>query len=91
MATWFVYHYIHVRTPHRTIPKLFITDVPDDQKVTWELVDEYREFGEFNTPHANHGIEKLTADSDPAVKRAWREGDVERVAFGELKRLRETV
>jgi len=29
MATWCVYHLIHVRTPWQYIPRLVITDVPD--------------------------------------------------------------
>lgn len=69
---WYVYHHIHTQTPRKKLPKLFITDVPPDEDVTWDLVDEHQQFGEFGSKHANHGIEPLTPDSPTEVKRAWR-------------------
>ncbi|MEM2264633.1 MAG: hypothetical protein QXX03_05525 [Nitrososphaerota archaeon] len=81
---WYVAHLIHVRTPYQHIPKLFITDVPDGVEITWSLVDCYKEYGEFGIPHANHYIEKLTNDSPPEIKRAWRNGECEFITYDEL-------
>lgn len=91
MSTYCVYHLIHVVTPHRRIPKLFVTGVPDGHEVDWDLVDEFGEFGEFGIPHANHFVEKLTTDSDPALKRAFRAGEVARVSFDRLQSLAASV
>lgn len=91
---WYVYHHIHVQTPHKKKPKLFITDVPEDKEVGWDLVDEYGSFGEFGMKHANHGIGKLTPDSPKEVKRAWREiarRGIEKVTYDELRELRQSV
>jgi len=91
---WYVYHHIHTQTPHKKLPKLFVTDVPPNEKVTWDLVDEYEQFGEFGSKHANHGIEPLTPDSPKEVKRAWRKKEpsaATAVSFEELVKLSQTV
>jgi len=91
---WYVYYHIHQDTPHKKKPKLFIEGVPKEKEVGWDLVDEYRLFGEFGTKHANHGIGKLTPDSPKEVKRAWRNPTgqgIEIVQYDELKKLRNTV
>jgi len=87
MATWCVYHVIHVRTPHQHIPKLVVTDVPDEEEVTHDLVDRAGfSFGEFEIPWANHALEEVTAGDAPAdlVSRI-RQGEGDRVTYEELK------
>lgn len=83
-STWVVYHLIHVTFPYRRIAKLFITDVPENVEVTWDLVDCYRAFGEFGIPHANHRIEKLTNDSPSDIKRAYKNREAEFITYDEL-------
>jgi len=39
MATFAVYHLIYVRTPHQHIPKLVITDAPEGEQPTEELLE----------------------------------------------------
>lgn len=70
MATYCVYHHIHVRTPHEYIPKLFITDVPPGKEVSRDLVDEYYTPSEFGIAWANHGISRLDS---PELRRAYRQ------------------
>jgi hypothetical protein len=63
MATFAVYHLIHVRTPHQHIPKLVITDVPEGAQVTQDLVERAGyTFGKFNVPWANHVLEREEAE-----------------------------
>lgn len=89
MSTYCVYHIIHVQTPYRYIPKLFVTEVPREKSVDWDLVDEYADYGEFNTPHANHKIQQVSSQSPVSIKRAYREGDCPRVTYAELIALSE--
>ena len=91
MATYCVYHTIHVRTPHQLIPKLFIIDVPPDKSVDWNMVDELDWFGEFNIPHANHKIAELTKDSSPNLKRAFRGGNCKMINYQSLVDLSNTI
>lgn len=86
MATWCVYHLIHVRTPHQYIPKLVITDVPDGEEVTEELLERAGfMFSEFNIPWANHGIMRVSAqESPPDLVARIRQGFGERIAYSEL-------
>jgi len=82
---WAVVHLIHVHTPHRHIPKLFIEDVPAEKNAD-DVKDWCEEmgylFGEFGIPWATHYIEPL-ADCPPSVRGAHRRGDVETVAYTE--------
>jgi hypothetical protein len=91
MKTYVVYHLIFVSTPNRYIPKLFVTDVPDDKNVDWNLVDEYKEYGEFGMSHANHYIEQLVPESPPELKRAFRNGDAEQISYDNLVELKNSI
>jgi hypothetical protein len=86
MATFAVYHLIHVRTPHQHIPKLVITEVPEGETVTQDLVERagYM-FGEFNVPWANHVLEQVDVKESPAdlVSRI-RQGEGERITYADL-------
>jgi hypothetical protein len=85
MATWVVYHLIHVRTPHQRIPKLLITQVPDDEKVPRDLLERAGfMFGEFGIPWANHYIEKLGPNSPSDLVGRARNPDVPRIAWEDL-------
>jgi hypothetical protein len=85
MATWVVYHLIHVRTPRQHIPKLLITQVPEDQEVTRDLLERagifFEEFGEL---WANHYIEKLGPDSPSDLVGRARNPAVPRITWAEL-------
>ena len=86
MATYAVYHLIHVRTPYQCIPKLVITDVPDDAELTEELLERAGyQFGEFNIPWANHALEKVDVKESPAdLVARIRNGEGERIAWPNL-------
>jgi hypothetical protein len=87
MNAYAVVHLIHVGAPHQHIAKLFVTDVPDGvtkADVRDRLTEAGRGPGEFGIPWANHYVEKLV-EADIQVKGAWNRGDVEKVAWGELK------
>ena len=62
MATYAVYHLIHVHTPYRYIPKLVITNVPEGKEPSEDLLERAGyQFGEFNIPWANHVLAKVDA------------------------------
>ena len=86
MVTFAVYHLIHVRTPHQYIPKLVITDVPDGDEPTEELLERAGyQFGEFNISWANHALEKVDAKGSPSdLVARIRQGDGERIAWRNL-------
>jgi len=86
MATWCVYHLIHVRTPHQYIPQLVITDVPEDAEVTKDLLERAGyQFGEFNIPWANHGIMRVDAQESPAdLVARIRNGQGRWIAYNDL-------
>ncbi len=85
MATWVVYHLIHVRMPHQHIPKLIITDVPEDVRVTRDLVERAGfAFGEFGIPWANHALEQVGPDSPADLVGAIRRGEGERIRYSDL-------
>ena len=86
MAIWCVYHLIHVRTPYQYIPKLVITDVPEGEAVTEDLLERagYM-FGEFNVSWANHVITLVDVRESPAdLVARIRQGEVERIAWPSL-------
>ena len=91
MKTYVVYHLIHVRTPHKYIAKLFVTGVPDDKEVDWDLVDEVEDFGEFGVTHANHYIEQLTPQSESSLKRAFRHAEAEEITYEELLKMKNSI
>lgn len=86
MATWCVYHLIHVKTPHQHIPKLVIEDVPDGEKVTEDLLERAGYlFSEFDIPWANHVLEKVDPSTSPSdLVARIRQGDIECINFADL-------
>ena len=86
MSTWCVYHLIHVRTPHQYIPKLLITDVPEDEEVTTELLERAGyQFEEFNIPWANHVLAQVDARESPSdLVARIRKGGFDRITFSDL-------
>lgn len=86
MATWCVHHLIHVRAPHQHIPKLVITDVPDDVDLSTDLLERAGYlFGEFNIPWANHVLIRVNVqDSPPDLVARIRQGQGERITYEEL-------
>jgi len=85
MATWVVYHLIHVRVPHQRIPKLVITGVPDGETVTRDLLERAGfMFGEFGVPWANHGIIQLGPDAPSDLVGRARDPYVPRIRWADL-------
>lgn len=86
MATWCVYHFIHVRTPYQYIPKLVIRDVPDDVNLTADLLERAGyQFGEFGIPWANHALERVSAKDSPSdLVARIRNGGGARITYAEL-------
>ncbi|MEM3647099.1 MAG: hypothetical protein QW334_03025 [Thermofilum sp.] len=83
----YVYHLIHVKVPHRYVPKLFVTGIPkgvspSDLKILLE--ENGYDFGEFGIPWANHYIGLGLKDAPPEVKGAWLKGTVEKVRYQDL-------
>jgi hypothetical protein len=85
MATWVVYRLIRALTPPQHIPKLLITQVPEDRKVTRDLLERagffFEEFGEL---WANHYIEKIGPDSPSDLVGRARNPSVPRITWAEL-------
>ena len=86
MATFAVYHMIHVRTPHQHIPKLVVSDVPEGEELSEELLERAGyQFGEFNIPWANHVLTEVDVKESPSdLVARIRSGDGERIAWGDL-------
>jgi hypothetical protein len=86
MATYVVYHLIHVHTPYKHIPKLLITDVPEGEEPTRELLERAGyQFGEFNIAWANHVLTKVDVKGSPSdLVARIRQGDGERIAWHDL-------
>ena len=85
--TWAVVWVIHVNTPYQYIPKLFIKNVPPDfnkQDVKEWLEGCGYQFGEFGIPWANHSVGPIN-EYPASVQGAYRRGEVERIAYGELE------
>ncbi|GIL15279.1 MAG: hypothetical protein BroJett039_04520 [Chloroflexota bacterium] len=83
---WAVVHHIHVRTPHRHIAKLFVTDVPkgiNAAAIQTALTRSGYVFQEFNIPFANHYIEPLTDVADEVVG-AWRNGTARAITWDSI-------
>jgi hypothetical protein len=84
-TTWAVYHLIHVRVPHQHIPKLLITEVPDGEEVTRELLERAGYiFGEFGIPWANHYITELDSNAPSDLIGRARDPQVPRIAWADL-------
>ena len=90
-TTWCVYHLIHVHTPHRHIPKLLITGVPQGVTPTEDTIERAGYlFGEFNIPWANHVLDKVSAKDSPSdLVGRIRQGDARRITWGDLIALAE--
>ena len=86
MATWCVYHLIHVRTPHQHLPKLIVTDVPEGETVDQAIAERagYM-FGEFGISFANHVVERIGPDSPSDLVGRIRAGEGERITWADLK------
>lgn len=86
MATFAVYHLIHVRTPHQYIPKLVVTDVPGDEELSKELLEragyQFREFGIAWANHALTEVDVMKSPSDLVAR--IRQGAGERIAWANL-------
>lgn len=91
MSAYAVVHKIHVNTPHKHKPQLFVTDVPEDESVDWELVEEDYSFGEFGVNRGNHYITEVNSNAPSDVKKAWRNDapHVEQVSYTHLKDLQD--
>lgn len=81
-----VYHLIHAQTPHQHNPKLVVTDVPEDEKVTKELLERagfaYEEFGIL---WANHVVKEVDARESPAdLVAKIRQGVGDRITYADL-------
>ena len=88
MKKWAVIHLIHVHTPRRHIPKLFIEDVPDEvtkEELRSVLTRSGYIFGEFGVLWANHYLAPHDQWEDEVVG-AYHRGVVERVKWDELLR-----
>lgn len=86
MATFVVYHLIHVRTPYQHIPRLVITDVPKDEEPTKELLERAGyQYGELNIPWANHVLAEVNAKNSPSdLVAKIRQGKGERITWADL-------
>ena len=87
MATWCVYHMIHVRTPYQYLPQLVIREVPEEEKVSKDLLERAGyQFGEFNIPWANHSLEEVSASTSPGdLVYRIREGFGEQTTWAKLQ------
>ena len=84
--TWCVYHLIHMQTPHRHIPKLVITEVPNDKPLTTELLERAGYlFTEFGIPWANYVLEPVEAHDAPSdLVARLRQHEGERISYSDL-------
>lgn len=83
---WAVVHLIHIRTPHRHIAKLFVTDVPEDvsaRELRSALTRAGWQFGEFGVPWANHYLNPET-DWEDEVVGAYGQGGVKTIDWSEI-------
>jgi len=86
---------IHVRTPYQFIPKLFITEIPENITAS-ELQDDIEEagyiFSEFGVKWANHSVVSSIKDEHIDVRRAFKNNEVETISYSELqKKIKEYV
>ena len=67
MATWCVYYLIHARTPHQHIPRIVVTDVPESEILTEDLLERAGyQYGAFGIPWANHVLTKVDVKKSPS-------------------------
>lgn len=86
MTTWAVIHHMHVQTPHRYIPQLFIEDVPEgveEGELRSLLTKAGYQFGEFGIPWANHYLAKEEDWKDEVVG-AYKRGDVKTISYNDI-------
>lgn len=90
-TTWCVYHLIHTRTPYQHIPKLLITEVPQNVKITEDIIERAGYlFGEFNIPWANHVLVEVDMKESPSdLVARIRKGNFSENTYAELVELAE--
>ena len=87
MSIAYVYHLIHVRTPHEHHPKLFITDVPTDISVddVKEAIECWRgDYREFSAAWSNFVVDIGLRHAPNGVKAGWRRGDIATISWEDL-------
>lgn len=83
---WAVIHHIHVRFPHRHIPRLIIEDVPDgvgEEQVKRAIVRAGRQPSEFGIPWANHYLAPEPEWPDEVVG-GYRSGEAPTITWDAL-------
>lgn len=83
---WAVVYLIHVQTPYRHIPVLFIEDVPEDVEegeLRSLLTKAGYQFGEFGIPWANHYLTPEEKWKDE-VAGAYERGDVKTISYDDI-------
>lgn len=86
MSTWAVVCVIHVHTPYRHIPQLFIEDVPEEieeGELRSLLTKAGYQFGEFGIPWANHYLAPQDKWKDEVVG-AYERGDVDVISYDDI-------
>jgi len=86
MSTWAVVYVIHVHTPYRHIPQLFIENVPEEiegGELRSLLTKAGYQFGEFGIPWANHYLAKEEDWKDEVVG-VYKSGDVKTISYNDI-------
>lgn len=86
MSTWAVVYVIHVHTPYRHIPQLFIEDVPEEiegGELRSLLTKAGYQFGEFGIPWANHYLAPQDKWKDEVVG-VYKSGDVKTISYNDI-------
>lgn len=87
MATGCVHYLIHITTPYHYIPRLVITDVPDDAVVTADMLQSAGyTFGKYGVLRPNYGLARLGGDSPGDLVARIRHGEGECITWDELQR-----
>lgn len=87
MATWCVYYLVHVTMPYHYLPRLVITDVPDDATVTADVLQSAGyPLGKLGILRPNYGIARLGEDAPRELVQRVREGEGDCVAWDDLVR-----
>ena len=86
MSTWAVVYVIHVHTPYRHIPQLFIENVPEEiegGELRSLLTKAGYQFGEFGIPWANHYLAPQDKWKDEVVG-VYKSGDVKTISYNDI-------
>jgi len=88
MVTWCVYHWVYLTTPHKHVPRLVVTDVPEGETVTCDQVERagYRPH-DYGIPWENHFLKPVTQDLPADLLARIGAGEGERIAFDRLQEL----